>query len=272
MKYENGFHNIENEEYHKAEGLSSSQLKALAQSAHAFYMKKKYPDLFEQGESGGQRLGTLEHMAILEPHRFDSIVRCVDGSRNATKVKEEIELHEKNGFYVCKTKEKRRAEVMKYESLRTSKRLSEFVNLPNAQKEISIIAEWDGLQVKCRPDLFWTNGKQLIVMDVKTFTDLSDEALMRQIFKMKYHWQSWWYLKVIELATGIKSNKFGHAFIDAKYFQARVIFLDDAALEKAEQEIGVLWERYKKGMTTGEWDAIPDEITDLSLPHYGFYE
>lgn len=272
MKYESGFQNITNEEYHAAEGLSSSQLKTLVHSAHAFNMKKKYPDLFENDETSGQRLGTLEHMAILEPHRFDSIVRCVDGHRGGAKVKDEIATLEEQGFYVCKTKEKRRAEVMKLESFRTCSKLRSIIEMPNSLKEVSIFADWEGLQVKCRPDVFWTDGIDLMINDVKTYTDLSDESLMRQIFKMKYHWQSWWYLKVAELATGIKSKKFGHIFIDAKYFQARVIFLDDAALEKAEQEVGVLWDRYKSGMLTGVWAAIPDEISDLSLPHYGFYE
>lgn len=253
-----------NANYHASSGLSASGLKHLAKTPRHYMMAKLNP----KPESAAQRLGTLEHMALLEPEAFYSKVKKIDGSRNANAVKEQIAEAEANGFYVCKTEEFERAEAIAKGVLETSSVIKSL--LTGGVAEQSLRVDYKGVTLKCRPD--YLNEKTQVIVDLKTFNDLSVSNVERQIFKMKYHWQSYFYLKVLELSTGIKTTNFVHVFIDVDAHCGLSYVLDDAALEKAGEEVEPLIEKFIECEKSGIWGAYPDQIINCSLPHYGFYE
>ena len=250
-----------NEQYHASEGLSASGLKYLAKTPRHYQMSKLNP----KKETASQRLGTLEHMALLEHDRFHSKVKCIDGSRNSNAVKEAVAKAESEGFYVCKTEEFKRAEDIAKGVLETSSLIKSLLTGGVAEKTMR--AEYKGVTLKCRTDYFKDTP---VIVDIKTFTDLSVSNVERQIFKMKYHWQSYFYLKVLELSTGIKTTNFVHVFVDVDAHCGLSYVLDDAALEKAGQEVEPLIEKYIECEKSGIWPAYPDQIINCSLPHYGF--
>lgn len=251
-----------NAQYHASPGLSSSGLKHLAKTPRHYMMAK----LNQKAETASQRLGTLEHMALLEPEAFYSKIKRIDGSRNANAVKDQIAAAENDGFYVCKTEEFERAEAMAKGVLETSSTIKSL--LTGGVAEQSLRADYKGVTLKCRPDYLKTQ----VIVDLKTFTDLSVSNVEKQIFRMKYHWQSYFYLKVLELSTGIKTTNFVHVFIDVDAHCGLSYVLDDAALEKAGEEVVPLIEKYIECEKSGNWPAYPDLILNCSLPHYGFYE
>jgi hypothetical protein len=252
-----------NEQYHASEGLSSSGLKHLVKTPRHYMIARQNP----KKETASQRLGTLEHMALLEPDRLHTQVKIIDGNRNANAVKAAIEAAEAEGFYVCKSEEFKKAELIAKGVLETSDTIKSL--LTGGVAEQSIRAQYKGVTLKCRTDYF---KKEPVIVDVKTFTDLSLPNVQRHIHKMKYHWQSYFYLKVIEHALGIKTTNFVHVFVDVEGHCGLSYVLDDAALEKAGQEVEPLIEKYIECQKSGIWHAYPDTIINCSLPHYGFYE
>ncbi len=271
----NGFNFHEtNEEYHASEGLSSSSLKFLRKSPHAFWMKKKYPKLFEKKSSGGQKLGTLEHLLFLESWRVPE-VRVVEGNRATTKVKDQVSELEEKGFIVCKPQEWERSVITAYEILSNPKQelTRSYFALPNKFSEVSIRAEHEGLTFKCRPDLLYLNGDDSVIFDIKTFNSLKPRDIINQTKRMDYHLKTYFYLWVFNKATGFKTKRFVHIFIDIESFEARSVNLTDMDIEASRMIVEPLIKSYVDGMKTGEWPlGFEDKIYDLSLPPWAYEE
>lgn len=252
-----------NESYHASVGLSNSGLKLFAKTPRHFLMSEPTE------ETASQRIGTLTHMAILEPDRFAKTVVAIDGHRGSKDVKEAIAIAEANGSYVCKTQEFRDAVEMA-ESILLSKNTSALLTGGIPEASIRAIHPELNFMMKCKPDYFIPSKG--IVVDLKTFTDLDIPNIERQVFRMKYHWQSIFYLKVIEYSLGIKTNMFCHVFIDTKAKCARTVILDDAALDKAWFEIEPLLVKFAECWKSDVWPGYADQIETITLPHYGWSE
>lgn len=250
-----------NEMYHASEGLSFSGLKKFAKTPKHFKVGKHYE------ETASQRLGTLGHMGVLEPARFRDKVKCVEGHRGAKAVKEVIAAAEAEGFYVCKEDEYEAAREMA-ESVAANKKTAALLTGGIAEVSIRAIHPVYGFLMKCRPDYIILDKG--IVVDLKTFTDLDTPNLEKQVAKQKYHWQSIFYLKVIEYALGIKTNMFAHVFIDTESKSARTVVLDDAALDKALSEIEPLLAKYADCVHSDFWPGYPEEIETITLPSWAW--
>lgn len=250
-----------NEQYHASEGLSFSGLKLLSKTPRHYYMSK----IVKKTETASQRVGTLTHMALLEPERFKKIVKPIDGNRNAKEVQLRIDEAEREGYYVCKPKEyKDAAGIADY--IETTDFYKKYIR--GGVAEVSLRCVHDDILLKCRPD--YLHQERKIIVDVKTFNDLDIDSIERQIYKMKYHWQSAFYLFVLEKSLNIKTTKFVHMFVDVENAIIRNVVLDDAALEKAFEEMSPYIQQYKNCLTNNKWPAYPDELVTVSLPSYGW--
>lgn len=257
-----GVQNETNEAYHKSVGLSCSGLKQLAKTP-AHYRASRERD---EDETDSQRVGTLTHMAILEPERFAREVIKIEGHRGKTDVKAAIAEAESRGLYVCKPEEFDGAQRM---ADAIFKQQSAYKLMTGGKPEQSV--RWrdkeTGVLLKCRPDYLRADG---VIVDVKTYDDLSDASVQRQIMKMRYHWQSSFYLAGVKEALGFDTKMFAHLFVDTKAFVARVVVLDDASLEKAEFEMRPLIQKYAESLKADQWVGYPDEIATVSLPSYAW--
>lgn len=249
-----------NEAYHAGPGLSFSGLKQFAKTP-AHYLAYR---LREAEETSSQRLGTLTHMAILEPERFGSDVVLNDENRNSNAFKAARADAEARGKYICKTSEYEAAAAMRdgvYRNTTARKLLSG----GKAEQTIRWRDPETGVLLKCRPDYLRSDG---VVVDVKTYTDLSKDSIERQIAKMRYHWQSAFYLEGSNTVLGTDSTMFAHLFVDTEAFVARVVVLEDEALGKAQRELAPLLDAYAVSLKENLWGGYPDEILTVSLPDY----
>lgn len=250
------------EAYHASPGLSNGGLKNFAITPAHFISRKGSDE-----ETSAQRLGTLAHMAVLEPVRFLERARAVAGHRGGAAVKREIELLEGQGYYVCKPDELEDAKKMRdavYNHPEASRLLS------GGRPEVSI--RWRdpefGYLQRCRPDYLRDDG---IVSDVKTFANLTDRNIRSQIERMMYHWQSRHYLNGVNSQLGLVDNKmFAHIFIDTEIYSVRVVILGDASLDKAEEEMREHREMYANCLRANVWPAYPAGISNLELPDWKF--
>lgn len=253
-----------NAHYHAGPGLSCSGLKQFAKTP-AHYLAYR---LREAEETASQRLGTLAHMAVLEPERFERDIAINDENRNSNSFKAFRAEAEAQGKYICKTSEYEDAASMRDGIYRnpTARRL---LSGGNAEQTIRWRDPETGVLLKCRPDYLRPDG---VVVDVKTFTDLSKDSIERQIARMKYHWQSAFYLEGANTVMGTDSTMFAHLFVDTEAHIARVVVLEDAALEKAQRELAPLLDSYAQCMKSNLWAGYPDEILTVTLPDYVWKE
>lgn len=252
-----------NESYHASMGLSNSGLKQFAKTPAHYQAYTQRDD----DETASQRLGTLAHMRILEEDRFFKTVVKNDLNRNTNEFKALRTQVEAAGGYICKTQEYDDVCRMA-DNIFKQPTVKQLFQGGKAEQSVRWKDPETGLLLKCRPDYLRPDG---VIVDVKTFADLSQDSLERQIFKMRYHWQSRFYLNGVNHVLGLPENTmFAHLFIDTEAFVGRVVILDDPSLSKAEEEIRPLINRFAECAKTGDWPGYPDEILTVSLPAYAW--
>lgn len=252
--------NETHEQYLQSDGLSYSGLKLFSKTPAHFRAG------FDDEESAARRLGTIVHMAILEPDRFETEVLVNDAHRNSNAFKEFKALADEAGKIVVKTDERNAAAQMRDRVLSVGS-IKRLLSQGKAEQSLRWQDPESKVLCKCRPDYLRNDG---IVVDVKTYSDLSVESLERQIWNMKYHWQSAFYLEGVKHTLGIETNMFAHLFVDVKAMVPRVIVLDDAALEKAWFEMRPLIQRFAECLEKNEWPGYPDEVVTVGLPSYAW--
>lgn len=254
---------LSNEDYHKAPGLSFSGLKEFSKTPAHYqaYLRR------ESEDTPARRLGTGVHMRVLEPNRFLTDVVTVP-NRLSKENKERVAQAEAEGKWVLTSKEYDQINRIGDAVLKNTL-VQQFLSGGKAEQSVFWTDPSTGILLKCRPDYLRPDG---VTVDLKTFDDLDDEAIRRQIYRMKYHWQSAHYLAGVNHALGIENNTmFAHLFIqtDDPYL-CRIVLLNDASLEKSEEEIAPFREGFKHCLKTNTWPGYPDDISETSIPDFAW--
>lgn len=252
-----------NEQYQSAEGISFTALKHFA-------ITPAHYKAYKEGRirTKSKPIFTAAHMAILEPKKFETDV-FVSKGRQRKKDKEENEEAEKLGKLVLTESEYEKVCQMRDGVHRhhLAKTLSEC-----GENELSFFVEHPELKIKmkCRPDILWE--KQRIFADLKGFNQLTVRNIQNQFHRMKYHWQQVIYQEVLRIETG-EEWRAVHIFIeDSEPYGCRVVSLNEAAIEKAIQEVRPKLLEYKNCLEKNEWNSYPTDIASISLPNYAWYE
>tara|TARA_R100001443_G_scaffold68655_1_gene77331 strand:- start:1525 stop:2313 length:789 start_codon:yes stop_codon:yes gene_type:complete len=192
MTIKPGLHlDITNEDYHAAEGISSSFLKKWATSTPAHATAEK-----ELGDSPALQIGTAVHAMVLEPEK-DLVLEGPDNRRGKvwTEFKEQAAFLGKTpltsgDFARCKAMADALMSNTECASLLTDKdRICEASVFSKDKKTKQII--------KARPDLYIQKKK--IVVDVKTCQDASPSGFPKQLHNLNYFIQAAFYKKVLEI-------------------------------------------------------------------------
>lgn len=262
--------------YHAHAYTSRSEIVVMADKSplHANLYKKREPEPFTKG-SAGRRLGTLVHLAVLEPHLFATQVVVVDGHRASKDVKAKVEEAEALGKYVVKTDEFEQVLAMSA-SVLTHPKAREFI--VRSKKESSLFwgyrndaVDPDGFEIGCkaRTDLICPDSG--VIGDIKTFTELGDFALIKQIARMKYHWQAAWYLWGAEKCYERVFHKFVCIFVETEYpYACRPIEIAPAAIEKGGQDMFYHLAKYHQYKKHDFWPGYSEEIDTITLPDYAW--
>lgn len=260
-----GIYRIPAEAYHAIKAVSYTGLTE-AEKSPAHYQAYLRSD---HTETSSQRLGTLAHLCALEPQLAESSVVRISGHRNLKANKELCEQAERDGKLTANDKE-----------WDTAWGIAKAVHqhaiagpwLRDSLKEVSFFTNWPSLSlpVKARVD-GWHQEKNALI-DLKTYSDLTEQSIMRQIRSQLYHWQSDFYTRIVEFVTSRKRGPFIHIFVETKDpFGVRVVTLNDASLDKAAEEYFYLLGLLASCQETGIWPCYPVDAVDLSLPDGSWY-
>lgn len=247
---------ISNEEYQRIGALSFSSMKEFIKSPAHYqaYLRK------ERSQTDAQLLGTLVHAAILEPERFESEFKVVEGNRNKKEVKEKIEAYETLGITSIKQKQYDAA-LYARDAVLNNPSIKEIFNSGVEiikEKSILVTEELPDSNLLCplkfRPDIFIPSGG--VILDVKTYADLSDRSIERQIRQQSYDLQALHYLHVGGLYLGEKIRLFGNIFVEVEEpYGCRLVGISEASLEYAEQRYSYrsVRNRFAECVKLDEW-------------------
>jgi hypothetical protein len=226
--------------------------------------------LWEMKHNGGRRKlptaamqsGTIDHMAVLEPDRFDKTY-AVCGPRNTKAGKAAAKAAEDAGLEPIT-----QAQYVEAHNVNAAIRQHPLAKqlLVDGQPEVSVYGEDASTGLKVKGKLDWFNDDRII--DLKTVGPggASPAAFTKQIVNFKYHLQAAHYLEM----TGAEAFIFLVVEREPPY-QIGIYELDDNALAEGR------WLR-KKALDTvafcraaNSWPGYtPNQPQTLSLPSWGF--
>lgn len=256
---------LTNEQYHASPGISATGLANFAKLPALYkYNRDKEED---DAETASQRLGSLVHMRALEPKLFEETVVIIAGNGNSTEVKNQIKAAELAGKYICRSEKEFKQVIDMVDSVMSHSWAKTL--LTQGEQEQSLYAPHPlyGFLMKCRPDAI--HPDKAIIADIKTYTDLDDYALEKQIKRLKYHWKAVHYMNVASLVYGQPFEKFVHVWVSTKApYPVRCLALGGATVQWAEEKVSDLYAQYSNCLLTNTWPGYPDDIEDFELTIY----
>jgi hypothetical protein len=292
--------NLDAERYHAAWGVSNSDLKKFAESPEIYYnarilgVKEDDSDL-DDNERKSRVMGSLLHLAILEPHRFGEGISHhqkpetypapktskavksgavkegdpIPWSGNATFCQDWKDAHDDKP--VISLKELNRIYGARDAVLKHA--VSGPLFAGPGKNEVSIVAEHPetGLTLRMRADRIAQDaiGNSWII-DVKSVPDV--DAFVRSARQFRYNVQSVAYEKTASLA-GVKDVIFCFVCVELKprygVHTVRVVCLSEGSKSEALE----IWERdlrrFAECQEKNEWPASGKEIELIQIRAWG---
>jgi hypothetical protein len=245
--------------YHEFPAMSASGLKEFRKSPGDWKYRRENPS----GDSIARKWGRLVHIFLSEPHRLDSAIAQIEGNRNSTKVRDEIEAAEASGKMVIKPEDFRRA-VAVADYCRAHPIVGLALKRGLGERSLFWIDPATGAPCKARID-WMTND---IIFDWKTFDNVhSDETIERQIRKMFYDYQHAWYVEGFFQVFGIRPQ-FHHVFIQEEPIKVQITQIVQASIEEITPYIRQHVEDFARCLKADHWPLNDDNIKDIVMKEW----
>lgn len=246
--------------YHEWPFASSTSIRALMRTSPA-HAKAGLLD----SDSPSLRLGTAVHAAILEPTRFDGLVRiepkCDKRTKDGKALFESFEQSLMPGQ--VRISEDQFAVVRGIErNVRASRTCTELLERASV-REMSVVADVEGVTCKCRADAFGDG----LVLDLKTTSGLAcEEEFAKSVWNYGYAIQAAFYRLVMDRA-GVSMKSFAWIACETNApFGVACYRIDASVLDYFEPAIEQALHRWADCEHTQSWPAYPDELRSLELP------
>lgn len=256
---------IPDDQYADHHGLSQSGAKELLRSP-AHYLA--YLDRDRTEQTPAQRLGTLIHLASLQPKVFDATVVVAPDCDKRTKEGKEIW-----SSFQSSLKPGQEAISQKDGELVTNVSIAARAGLDRLMKdydgesmitEVPMVGRVNGTDIKGRLDAIITTktGKRIVV-DIKTTMDAGADSFARDIANYKYYLQASWY------TTLAHADQFVFLAVEKDFPNCWACYtLDDAAHQKGIALMTQAIELYDSCNKFRQYPGYPQQVQTLSLPKW----
>lgn len=250
-----------NAEYHAQPGISKSGLDLINRSPAHYKWAQDNPS----DPTPAMRIGTLTHLAVLEPDRFDSECVVMPSMDRRTKAGKELW-------------EQFQADYPEHELL-TSDEHTRIMGIrdairahPMAKKlldritEVEVSTFWkdpvSGIECRCRPDAILDNG---MLIDLKTTRD-AGQGFERSVKQYRYHVQASFYGDGM---GGMEERPMVFIAVEteAPYLVSCNIIGPDSLLAGREAYRRNL-ATYAECVATDTWPGYSDTIQTINLPDW----
>jgi hypothetical protein len=272
---------LTNEQYHAdTTRISKSGLDLINKSPAHYYAKYLDPQRVIEPPTKSMILGTITHIAVLEPQYLEKNYFVLDDSkiiseiggaspRSTTKYKEwkneQIELNKSKQHVMIEDFDKVRR---MRDAVHNHKTASQFLKGGIAEQTIYWTDSETGVKCKCRPDFDSHTG---YLVDLKSTADASARGFGNSSFKYNYHVQAPFYLDGYN--TAMPNKKQGFVFIaveSAPPYNVGVYFTTSDVYSLGKEQYLKGLKKYKQCLQTGIWEGYGDEILPLELPAWAY--
>lgn len=249
---------------------SSSDIKLLKKSAHTFYqrMADVAMDLEETEDKEDYILGSLTHLAVLEPRKFfGKYIKMPEfKGKGSVAAKEEWKVSQSPDAVIITEKQ-----LMKVEGM---------VNSILAHRDASAllkhgVAEISGyykdpvtnIQCKFRPDFM--NFDLMTLVDLKTARDCTMEGFQKSIWQYRYDIQLAHYMTGVEAIMGKKVDY--PVFIAVEKippYEVSLWVADEFMIQAGKQERHQLMHTLNECLTSNKWPKYQESLAPISLPNW----
>jgi hypothetical protein len=261
--------NIDIEEYHAEEGISSSGITLILDCPkryhHEFLAPKPPVDPREaKKQKDKYKLGRALHMLALEPGRFNSTFYVMD---------EEVNLTTKAGkeAYAAAEEAAKGRDIIRAGDWEEIQAMSEAVSdhavwerVRGGKVEHSIYWEGGiyGTRLRSRPDIFTDE----LCIDIKTTDSIAN--FKRSMAAYGYHRQAAMQIDGLHAIDG-KTRTFAFFVVEKKAPYLTACFaIDVVSLEQGRQEYQDGATIYTECLDKGVWPGYPEEFQLIALPAY----
>lgn len=263
---------LSNNDYHGGPGLSVSGAKRLLVTPYHYHALTGERTAPPKAPTPGMVNGTLVHCLVLEPDEFGlRYVVTPEGTDPRTKAGKEFAAQAlAEGFEVITQTMYERARGQA-QALRAVPEVAELLREGIAEQSVFWRDEAHGLLLKCRPD--WRapvrHGAAIVLLDVKTCTDASDEGFSSACAKFGYYMQDPWYCEGVAAATGLPVEGMVFGVVESEFpYAARAFMLSDEARAAGREQYAKARATYAACITRGEWPGYPPGIAVIDLPRW----
>lgn len=251
-------------EYRALDALNYSTLKHILRSpAHYKFMKDNPIE-----PTKAMQFGTLVHMRILEPAKYQSLVVSEILDRRTKAGKERAEQIESSGQMLVSPDESAKIENI-YQAVMKNPDAARFVTHGEREQAFTWTDIETGLKCKARPD-FVHQGR--FIVDVKTSKDASPNAFARTAASLMYHFQAAFYLDGVSAATTQNYTDFVFLVVEPEPpYGVALYSLDLMAIEAGRVMYRKALSRIKDCEADGLFPAYPAGLQTLSLPNWVTY-
>lgn len=204
--------NMPDSEYRALDYLSKHDSDEFDHNPHAFFIRKITG--YKKEPTEAMKLGTALHMKTLQPDLFESIYAVIPQAIKVKRGKEwEAFQAENEGKECIKLAQFQQINGMANALVNSIGCKQVFKQTPYADREVVLISEIDDVPVKSKVDMVCE--KFGFVVDVKTASDASPDAFMRQAAELGYDVQAAFYLMNAE-QCGLNVDKFGFFVVETE--------------------------------------------------------
>jgi hypothetical protein len=256
---------IPDDAYSTHAGLSQSGAKELLRSPAHF---KQYLERDRSEQTPAQRLGTLIHLASLQPKVFDATIVVAPECDKRTTAGKEIWA-----AFQSSLKPGQEAISQKDGELVTNVSIAARAGLDKLMKdldgeymitEVPMVGRVNGTDIKGRLDaIITTKAGKRIVVDIKTTMDAGAESFGRDIANYKYFLQQAWYM------TLAHADQFVFLAVEKDAPNCWACYqLDEASHQKGLVLMNSAIDLFKSCNTFKQFPGYPQEVQTLSLPKW----
>lgn len=258
-------------DYRSAEGLSSTDIKRMAQSMAHF---KWFRDNPNDKDTPALKFGRAYHKYCLEPYDFHNefvVAPVVDRRTKEGKQVYADFLEESKGKEVISVETMEQLEAMR-QVLYATPFCKKLIHGEH-EKSFFWVDEESGFKCKCRPDSFGEINGQPICVDLKTCQCAETEKFMRDAIKLNYDIQASHYCDGLKANTG---KDFMFVFIAQEKqppYAVNVLQADEYFMKSGHDVRASLLETYKDCLERDEYPSYMGfgsdaHINSLGLPEW----
>lgn len=258
--------NISNREYREHEGISSTDLKKMAQSPAHFRYWKDHP----QEDTPALLFGRAAHKYMLEKDDFFNEFAVAPNIDRRTKSgKEEWALfaEQSKGKDIISSDDFEKIECM-YKVLYNTPYVADLLN---GKKELSffVVDDLTGMTLKARPDCLTEINNTNLYVEYKTTENSESEAFMNQAIKLNYDLQASFYKSVLKKATGLDYQVVFIVQEKKAPYVVNILAANKYFLASGDDVWRANLELYEKCERTNNWHGyINEDINSLGVPNW----